>query len=158
MLTTDTVLQAIKARHSLPSNAALARFLGVPEKAVARWHTGRNLPDDLTAERLAVLAGVDAGAYVAAVHAARANDDAARDLWAGIARRLQAATATAGAVILSLGVVTSPDAAASVGASLAGSVARGVCILCKAAIAALGRRLSLFGTQEFPTALALAGR
>lgn len=112
MYTTREVLAAVRARNGIPSNYALARFLDVPEKTVQRWHTGRNLPDDATAARLAELGGLDAGAVVASIHAERALDPAARSLWQGIAERLHRAGLAVAAAILAALFTGGPDARA----------------------------------------------
>lgn len=102
MLTTRDLLAAVKTAQSIPSNYRLARLLDVPEGTVQRWNTGRNLPDDLMAARLAELAGLDVAEVVASIHAERAAEGPARDLWKSIAERLHAAGAPALAVILSV--------------------------------------------------------
>lgn len=101
MMTIRELLHAVKTAQAIPSNYRLARFLDVPETTVQRWNTGRNLPDDLMGVRLAELAGLDPGAVVAAIHAQRAPEGAARDLWAQVAKRLQSAAVVGGAVFLS---------------------------------------------------------
>lgn len=112
MLTTAELLAAVRDAQGIPSNYRLARVLDVPENTVARWQTGRHVPDDAMVVRLAGLAGLDAGATLAAMHAQRATDDGLRAAWASIAQRLQQAGAAALAVILSVAVFGSPDAQA----------------------------------------------
>lgn len=112
MLTTVEILAAAKKAQRLPSNAALARLLGVPDKYVQRWGTGKHTPDDVTAARLAELAGLDVGEVLASVAAERASEPAARELWQRLAARLHAAGLAALAVILSLWIGGGPDGAA----------------------------------------------
>jgi hypothetical protein len=112
MITTAELLAAVRDAQGIPSNYRLARVLDVPENTVARWQTGRHVPDDSMVIRLAGMAGLDAGATLAAMHAQRATDDGLRAAWASIAARLQQAGAAALAVILSVVIFGSPDAQA----------------------------------------------
>jgi transcriptional regulator with XRE-family HTH domain len=89
------LLAAAKAGGNIPSSYRLARLLGVSDNTVNRWQHSKGWPDDLAAARLADLAGLDVGAVVASMHAQRASEPKARELWQAIADRL-AATAPAG--------------------------------------------------------------
>ena len=111
-MNTRELLAAVRAAQGIPSNYRLARLLDVPETTVQRWNTGRNLPDDTMAARLAELAGLDAGTVVASIHAERAPDDGTRALWQSIAQRLQHAGAAVLAVVLSVLFFGTPDAQA----------------------------------------------
>ena len=105
MLTTADLLRAARDAQGLPSNYRLARFLDVPEKTVQRWNTGKNIPDDQHALRLAELSGIDAGIVLASLAAQRSTDAQARTLWEGIAQRLQSAgLGSLAAVIVSAGL------------------------------------------------------
>lgn len=122
MVRTIELVAQVKARNGLSSDAALARALGMTEKTVARWRTGRNWPDDQTAARLAQLAGLDAAAVVAWVHAERASNPGDRELWKTIAERLATPAAMALAVILALWTSGGPDGGASLALADAGSM------------------------------------
>ena len=102
MIDTKGLLAAAKAVQGITSNYRLARVLDVPERTVQRWSTGRNLPANAYATRLAQLADLDPAEVVAAINAERAKDDATRSMWVGIAERLHRAGAAL-CVILSLG-------------------------------------------------------
>lgn len=112
MITIQQLLTAAKTGAAIPSNYRLARVLGVTDNTLTRWQHGRNFPDDAMTVRLAQMGGLDPASVVAAMHAARAQDDAGRDLWSRIADRLASSGAVAGAVILSALVAYSPDASA----------------------------------------------
>ncbi|MEN9924378.1 MAG: hypothetical protein RL268_504 [Pseudomonadota bacterium] len=112
MLSTRDLLAAVKASQGLPSNYALARFLKVTDVTVANWHHGRTCPDDEMGAKLAALAGLDEGFVVASMHAERAQNEGARQVWQRIAQRLQAAAAILAAVIVSLVAVLAPPGAA----------------------------------------------
>ena len=110
MLTVRDLLAAAKAGQNIPSNYRLARVLDVPETTVQRWNTGRNVPEDSMAVRLADMAGLDVGAVLASVHAARSTDENLRAAWAAVAARLARTAATAAAALVA--VTGSPDAGA----------------------------------------------
>lgn len=99
MLTTRDLLAAVKARHNIPSNYALAKFLEVRENDVSRWNTGKNTPNDAMAVRLAELAGMDPTVVLSAMQAARCNDDALRPIWERIAESIQRSAAVVGLVV-----------------------------------------------------------
>lgn len=106
------LLAAVRAAKGYPSNYRLARELGIEDRSVQRWNSGANTPDDVTAARLAELAGLDPDAVVAAMHAERAATDPERALWQRIADRLERG-AVAAAVVLSLGFFSGgPDGGA----------------------------------------------
>ncbi len=113
MLTTADLLAAAKNAQGIPSNYRLARVLDVPETTVMRWNTGRNRPDDEMTRRLAEMAGIDPGFAVASVRAEREKEGPMRDLWAGIASRLQGGAVAAGLAAVTLGGWTGgPDGGA----------------------------------------------
>lgn len=108
MLSTRDLLSAVKAAQGLPSNYALARFLKVTDVTVANWHHGRTCPDDEMGAKLAALAGLDEGFVVASMHAERAQNEGARQVWQRIAQRLQAAAAVMVTAIVSLWITVMP--------------------------------------------------
>lgn len=154
-MTTRELLAAVKAAQSIPSNYALARILGVPENTVANWHTGRNLPNDEWAAKLAVMANMDAGHVVACVHAERAQSDDARELWTKIAERLRAAAAVALTAIVSVWITLVPAGDAQAMARGAGQVAgcelgAALSIHCRQLLAALARLLRRIAQRRHP--------
>ena len=120
-MTGKELLSAVRTAQGLPSNYALARAVGIPERSLQRWNTGSHTPDDATAARLAELAGLDPDSVVAAMHAQRAADDQERSRWERIARRLEGsgvAAALAVCAVLSLWTSGGPDGGASLLAGL----------------------------------------
>lgn len=112
MRDTAQLLDAAKARHSIPSDYKLAEALGVSRMLVSGYRKGKSRPDDLIAQRLADLAGLDRDVVVAELHAQRAQTPEERALWEGIAKRLQKAGLAMVAVILSAFVSGGPDGGA----------------------------------------------
>ncbi len=88
MLTISDLLSAAKRGAGIPSNYRLARVLDLTDSAVQRWSTGRGVPDDAQARRMALMAGLDPGYVIAAVRALREKDEALRAIWADMAERL----------------------------------------------------------------------
>ncbi|MEY4415797.1 MAG: hypothetical protein RIQ53_3090 [Pseudomonadota bacterium] len=99
MLTAADLADAARTGAGLPSFYALARLLDVSDNTVSNWRHGRATPDDLTAVRLAEMAGLDAPLVLAAMHAQRCTDSRVRSAWQALAAR---AAAAAACVILSL--------------------------------------------------------
>lgn len=112
MLTTEQLLSAAKKAQGITSNYRLARVLGVPDNTVYRWTSGGGLPDDSMCVRLAELAGLDAGQVVASIRAEREAAGPMHDFWAGLAKRLETAGATAAAAALAVVFSGTPDAGA----------------------------------------------
>lgn len=104
--------EAARIGAGMPSYYRLARLLGVGDGTVANWRHGRATPDDRMAVRLAQLAGLDAPAVVAAMHAQRCTDDALRPVLLQIAERARVAAAVACTAIVSVFVTGTPDAQA----------------------------------------------
>lgn len=115
MLTTATLIDAAKKAQGLPSNGRLALVLGVPDKTVQRWNTGKNQPDDAHAIRLASLAGLDPAEVLAALAWERSTGETRR-VWETVAKRAAQHVRQAGAavlaVILSLWIGGGPDGSA----------------------------------------------
>jgi len=115
MVTIEQLLTAAKSGAGIPSNYRLARVMGVSDNTLNRWQHARSLPDDITAAKLAEMAGMDPDFVVASMHAARAAEGTERSLWQRIAGRLEKAGALGAAAILSLFITGGPDAGASLG-------------------------------------------
>jgi hypothetical protein len=88
MLTTLDLLAAAKRGAGIPSNYRLARKLDITDSAVQRWNTGRGVPDDANAMRMAQMAGLDSGYVVASMRALREPNPELRAIWAEMAERL----------------------------------------------------------------------
>lgn len=88
MNTTIEFLDAVKARHSLPSDYALAKKLDVSQQCVSRWRIGKDTIGDLAAIKVAKLLEMDQRYVVACAHAERAKQDDERALWQGFAALL----------------------------------------------------------------------
>jgi hypothetical protein len=103
MWTTSRLLAAAKKGVGLPSNYALTRALGITDKTMSRWSTGKGFPDELLCIRLAAMADADPAevlAGIAAERAASSSDDEVRKVWETIAKRSRAAAVAAMAVFL----------------------------------------------------------
>jgi len=113
MIDTAALLDAAKSRHAIPSDYKLALILDVQPSAIGHYRKGRSRPDDVMAQRLAEMAGLDPSVVIAEMHAERAQTPEARAIWQGIARRL--AGATHAGMLLILSVVVSALACISGG-------------------------------------------
>lgn len=94
MLTTNEFLDAVKARHGIPSDYKLGLVLGLTDAAVSHYRKGRSLLDDKVAVKVAELLGVDAGYVVACVHserAARSGEEDMAAMWEIVAGKFKAA-------------------------------------------------------------------
>lgn len=88
MKTTLQYIDAIKLRHGIESDYAVAKLLGVTRGAVSSYRVGRTFFDDLTALRAAELLGLNPLEVIAAANAERAKSDDARRTWTGVWDRL----------------------------------------------------------------------
>lgn len=85
MKTTIEFLDAVKAKHGIKSNYALAKLMEQTDTAVARWMHGKNTFSDETAMQVADLLEIDPAYVVACIHAERAKHDKERKMWERIA-------------------------------------------------------------------------
>lgn len=120
MLTTDQLLDAIKATHDLPSDYKLAHVLGVQKAAISSYRKGRTHPDQEICQRIAALLGIDPDVVVCSVHAERASTAESRAQWERIAARLVASAGAAAAVVLSVTFSQPSQAADSLSIGVAG--------------------------------------
>jgi hypothetical protein len=119
MQTTLHFLDAVKARHELPSDYALAPLLGITRSEVSRLRNRKNYLGDSTAIKVAELLEIDSGIVIAAVHAERAKSDAERTAWASIFEKLGGLAAL---VLIGIGGLTAaPPAEASTGLQAQGN-------------------------------------
>lgn len=85
---TTEYLDAIKARHGLPSDYALAKLMNCSRSGISGYRSGRTTFDDATARRVADLLDLDAVEVVIAAHAERAKAPEDRALWERALSRL----------------------------------------------------------------------
>lgn len=88
MKTTLQYIDAIKLRHGIESDYAVAKLLGTSRQAVSKYRQGNTSFDDLTALHVAELLGVNPLEVIAAANAERAKNDDARRTWTGLWDRL----------------------------------------------------------------------
>lgn len=99
------MLDKAKELRSLPSDAALARELGVTRGAVSSWRTGLKTPSDEVCEELAHLIGEKPLKVVGIVHAMQAKTNKARKMWERFA--------SAAALIIAVSVGSVPGKASA---------------------------------------------
>lgn len=102
---TAELLAAVKRHHNLPSDYALAKFLGVSQPTTSKWSTGRALLDDDHAIRVADLLDLPHGYVLAMIEEERAERMGrakVRVAWRDVKRALAPALAAATVGILAL--------------------------------------------------------
>lgn len=113
MKTTCDFLDAVKARHSLPSDYALAAKLGVTRAAISKFRIRKDPMGDSTAIQVAKLLELDPAVIIAAVHCERAKKPDEKAVWAAMLEKLGGLAAL---VLLGIGGLTAaPPAQASAG-------------------------------------------
>ena len=95
MRTTLDFLDAVKARHSLPSDYSLAPLLGITKQEVSKLRNRKAFLGDQTALRVAELLEIDPAEVLSAVHAERAKNPKEKAAWASMFERLTSAAACA---------------------------------------------------------------
>lgn len=83
------LLDKAKAKHNLPSDYKLALFMGISHVSLISYRAGKTLPDSRVVSKLCELTGDDPALLAVEIEAARAKTPEARNLWLGIAHRLQ---------------------------------------------------------------------
>lgn len=134
MDTIDQLLDAVKAKNGIKSDYKLAFFTGKTQNTIANYRHGRSRPDDKTLSELAALADIpksEIQLMAVRFQVERAANDDSRELWSGIAARLQAGFANVQTMIL-LAMFSIAAAALPAWATLyfASFSVRSVCILC----------------------------
>ncbi len=81
MKTTIQYLDAVKERHSIISDYALAKVLGVRQNTISNYRTGRSGMDTTTAAKVAELLAVNALEVIAATEIERAKREDVRKFW-----------------------------------------------------------------------------
>lgn len=84
---TADYLDAIKARHGLPSDYAASKLLGVTRSAVSRYRNGQDSFSDDVAIRAADLLDIDPGELLIQSHLERATDERQRAAWMAALQR-----------------------------------------------------------------------
>ncbi|HEX5129602.1 MAG TPA: helix-turn-helix domain-containing protein [Usitatibacter sp.] len=110
MNSTAELLEAVKRRHGIASDYALAKILGVSRQTISAYRSGTTLGDQI-AMKVADELGVDRAAVLAAMAAERTRDAAVRSAWAAAVKKL-GGVAAAVAMMLG-GGPTPPPASAS---------------------------------------------
>ena len=110
MRSTVDFLDAVKSRHSLPSDYALAPFLGITKQEVSKLRNGKVYLGDSTALQVAKLLEIDPAEVIASAYFERAKRPEEKAVWQSIMKRLGGAAAC---VVLGLSLVTPPPAQAS---------------------------------------------
>lgn len=87
MKTTIEFLDALKTRYDLPSDYALAKFLGVTKASISYYRNRKSFFDDSVAEHVAKLLKIDTGYVIACVHSERARKESEKAIWQRIADR-----------------------------------------------------------------------
>lgn len=85
------LLTQAKTANAIPSNYRLARVMGVTDNTLNNWQSGRGMPGDVQAVRLAQMAGVNPAIVLAELAAERAKDDVTKAVWRGLAEHLRGA-------------------------------------------------------------------
>lgn len=108
MKTTCHFLDAVKTRHALPSDYALAKKLGITSQSITQYRNGRLLLSDSMAITVANLLEIDPAIVISSAHAERAKKPEERAIWEGIIERLGGVAA---ALVLGVGLVSAPPQA-----------------------------------------------
>lgn len=88
MFSTVELLDAARRHQGDVTDYRLAKLLGKPQATISNYRTGRTLPENPIAMRLAELAGVDPAAAVLAVNLERAKSEDERRVWEMLAARV----------------------------------------------------------------------
>lgn len=88
-MTTCELLDAVKARYKLPSDYALAHFMGIARSGISSYRSGKTKLDDSIAIKVAKVLELDPGHVLACIHAERARRDDVREIWQKTAKALK---------------------------------------------------------------------
>lgn len=117
MKTLSDYVTELRQRQNLPSDYALAAYLGLTKQAVSKWKTQGLIADASTAWRIAEGIDADPAEVIAAAELARAeraHDDARAKLWTERLRQMGAALVLVFAGFFHAGdAVAAPDPAAN---------------------------------------------
>lgn len=87
MLTTIDFLEAIKTRHNVTSDYALAKYLGLTRSAISKYRNTKTAFDETMALRVAEALEIDPAYVLACVSFERANCTEAKEAWQRLAQR-----------------------------------------------------------------------
>ena len=120
MNTTIQFIDAVKSKHGIASDYALAKFLEVKQQTVSGYRQGKVFLGDETAIKVAKVLEVEPASVLAAVHAERAKTEEEKAVWKLIYEKLGGIAAGALIAITASSAVPTPASAADKG--LANSV------------------------------------
>jgi transcriptional regulator with XRE-family HTH domain len=89
-LNTLEYLDAVKKKHGISSDYALAKVLSFSQPAMSAYRNGRRILDDDAALRVATELGLNPLIVIAAANAERAKTPEQRDMWHGIMEKFSA--------------------------------------------------------------------
>lgn len=81
MKTTNEFLDAVKVRHGIESDYALAKLLGVRHTNISNYRTGRSTMSNQTAVKIAELLAMKPMEVIAAAEMERAKNEKERGFW-----------------------------------------------------------------------------
>lgn len=81
MQTTNEFIDAVKVRHGLETDYALAKLLGIRHSNVSNYRAGRSTMDNRTAVKVAELLAMKPMEVIAAVEMERARDEKTKGFW-----------------------------------------------------------------------------
>jgi plasmid maintenance system antidote protein VapI len=88
MRTSVEFLDAVKARHSLPSDYSLAPVLGITRAQVSRLRNRKDFLGNQTALKVAELLDLEPGIVLSAVHSERAKSESEKAAWNSIFEKM----------------------------------------------------------------------
>lgn len=89
MRTIDQVLDRAQQVQKVRSDYKLGLCLGIGQTSISSYRSGRSLPDEKAASKLAAAIGEEPELLLVEIQAQRVKDPEARELWARVAKRLQ---------------------------------------------------------------------
>lgn len=120
MNTTIQFIDAVKSKHGIASDYALAKFLEVKQQTVSGYRQGKVFLGDETAIKVAKVLEVEPASVLAAVHAERAKTEEEKAVWKLIYEKLGGIAA--GALIAITASTAAPTPASAADKALANSV------------------------------------
>lgn len=115
--TTIQFLDALKARHDLPSDYAARKILDVSKATISNYRVGKTFFDDDVALKVAALLELDPGYVLACIHEERTKRPQVKEAWHKVAQALSPLFAAG--IIGGTALLTPPPSPAS---ELAGNI------------------------------------
>ncbi|MBZ0105543.1 MAG: hypothetical protein K8H84_07910 [Sulfuricella denitrificans] len=122
MNTTIDFLDAVKAKHGLVSDYALAKELGVRQSCIGNYRAKRSYLDDLMAVKVAEALEIDPMYVIASANAERSKKAEEKKVWTDILEKLGGLAAS---VVIGLALTALPSPSAYAAAAQLQN-----CILC----------------------------